>query len=80
MKKSTYAERLEKVLDCEQFKKLEKNRDNIGRKYEKKLNKEQLDMRKKRKIPVKIYEALMSTGAQPARLYGLAKVQKKKHL
>ena len=34
-------------------------------------------MRKKGKIPVKVYEALSSTGAQPARLYGLAKVHKK---
>ena len=34
-------------------------------------------MRKKGKIPVKVYEALRSTGAQPARLYGLAKVHKK---
>ena len=45
----------------------------------KKLNKEQLDMRNKGKIPVKIYGALMSTGAQPSRLYGLAKVQKKRN-
>ena len=36
-------------------------------------------MRKKRKIPVKIYEALISTGAQLARLYGLAKVHKKEN-
>ena len=68
MKKSTYAEKLEKVL--------EKNCDNIVMKNEKELNKELLDMRKKGKIPVKIYEAL-STGAQPAKLYGLAKVNKK---
>ena len=46
-------------------------------KKEKELNKELLDMRKKGKIPVKVYEALRSTGAQPARLYGLAKVHKK---
>ena len=46
-------------------------------KNEKELNKELFDMRKKGKIPVKVYEALRSTGAQPARLYGLAKVHKK---
>ena len=34
-------------------------------------------MRKKGKIPVKVYEALRSTGAQPAKSYGLAKVHKK---
>ena len=77
MKKNTCAEKLEKVLDCEQFRKLEKSCDNIEMKNEKKLNKELLDMRKKGKIPVKIYEALRSTGAQPAKLYGLAKVHKK---
>ena len=31
----------------------------------------------KGKIPVKFYKALRSTGAQPARLYGLAQVHKK---
>ena len=46
-------------------------------KNDKELNKELLDMRKKGKIPVKVYEALMSTGAQPARLNGLDKVHKK---
>ena len=43
----------------------------------KKLKKVFLDMRKKVKIPVKVYESLRSTGAQPARLYGLAQVHKK---
>ena len=47
MKKSTYAEKLEKVLDCEQFRKLEKSCD-IVMKNEKELSKELLDMRKKR--------------------------------
>ena len=45
-------------------------------KNEKELNKEHLNMRKKGKIPFKVYEALRSTGAQPAKLYGLAKVHK----
>ena len=35
-----------------------------------------MDIRKKGKIPVKVYKALRSTGAQQARLYGLAKVHK----
>ena len=49
MKKSTYAEKLEEVLDCKQFRKLEKSCDNIVMKNEKELNKELfLDMRKKR--------------------------------
>ena len=46
MKKSTYAEKLEKVLDCEQLRKREKSCDNIVMKNEKELNKELLDMRK----------------------------------
>ena len=33
-------------------------------------------MRKKRKITVNVYEALRSTGVQPARLYVIAKVHK----
>ena len=47
MKKSTYVEKLEKVLDCEQFRKLEKSCDNIVKRNEKELNKELLDMGKK---------------------------------
>ena len=74
MKKSTYAEKLEKVLDGEQFRKLEKSSDNIVMKNEKELNKKLLDPRKKGKIPVKVSEALSFNGAQLARLYGLAKV------
>ena len=68
MKKSTYAEKMETVLDCEQFGKLEKSCDIIVMKNEKELQ---------GKIPVTVYEDLRSTGAQPAKLYGLAKVHKK---
>ena len=46
-------------------------------KNEKELNEELLDVRKKGKIPVKVSKVLRSTEAQPARLYGLAKVHKK---
>ena len=46
MKESTYAETLEKVLDCEQLRQLEKSCDNILMKNENELNKELLDMRK----------------------------------
>ena len=77
MKKSTYGEKLEKLRDWEQFRKLEKSCDNIVMKDEKELNKELLDMRKKGKLSVKFSEALSFTGAQPARLYGLAKVHRK---
>ena len=80
MKKSTDAKKLEKVLDCKQFRKLEKSCNNIVMKNEKELNKELLDMRKKGKIAVRVYEASRSTGAQPTRLYGWAKVHKKETL
>ena len=77
MKKSTLAEKLKKVLGCDQFRKLEKGCDSIVMKNEKEPNKHLLDMRKKGKIPVKVYEALRYTGVQTPRLYGLAKVHKK---
>ena len=40
MKKSTYAEQLEKVLDCEQLRKLEKSCDIIVMKNQKELSQE----------------------------------------
>ena len=46
MKKSTYAEKLERALECEQFKKLDKSCNNIVMKNDRELNK-LLDMRKK---------------------------------
>ena len=67
MKKSTYAEKLEGVIDCKQFRKHKKSCDIIVKKDEKELNDELLDTMKKMKIPVKVYEDLRSTGAQPAR-------------
>ena len=69
-------EKLEKAIDCEQFKNFEKSCD-IVVKFENELNKEFSDIRKKGEILVKAYEALSFTGAQPARFYGLAKVLKK---
>ena len=40
------------------------------------MNKELLAMKKKDKISEALYTRFRSTGAQPARLYGLAKVHK----
>ena len=77
IEKITYAEKLEKLLDCKQFRKLAKSCDNIVMKNPKELSKELFDMMKKRKIPAKVYEALRSTGEQSATLYGLTKVPKK---
>ena len=45
-------------------------------KIEKDINKELLAMKKKDEISGAMYNRLRSTGAQPARLYGLAKVHK----
>ena len=45
-------------------------------KIEKDINKELLAMKKKDEISEAMYNRLTSTGAQPARLYGLAKVHK----
>ena len=45
-------------------------------KIEKDINKELLAMKKKNEISEKLYTSLRSTGAQPVRLYGLAKVYK----
>ena len=45
-------------------------------KIEKDINKELLAMKKRDEISEAMYNRLRSTGAQPARLYGLAKVHK----
>ena len=45
-------------------------------KIEQEINKELLAMKKKDKISEELYSRLRSTGAQPVRLYGLAKVHK----
>ena len=47
IEKITYAEKLEKVLDCKQFRKFAKSCDNIVLKNAKELNKEFFDMMKK---------------------------------
>ena len=49
-------------------------------KIEKDINKELLAMKKKDEIDEALYSRLRSTGGQPARLYGLAKVHKKEPL
>ena len=48
-------------------------------KIEKDINKELLAMKKKDEIIEAMYNRLRSTGAQPARLYGLAKTNKAHH-
>ena len=69
MKKETY----EKKLNDSERKNLT---DGLNMKIEKDINKELPAMKKKDEISEALYTILRSTGAQPARLYGLAKVHK----
>ena len=69
MKKETY----EKKLNDSERKNLT---DGLNMKIEKDINKELPAMKKKDEISEALYTRLRSTGAQPARLYGLAKVHK----
>ena len=69
MKKETY----EKKLNDSERKNLT---DGWNMKIEKYIKKELLAMKKKDEISEALYTRLRSTGAQPARLYGLAKVHK----
>ena len=77
MKKSTYREKLDEVLNSDQFQKIEVAKDEIVIKNEKQINNSLQNLMKQGKISDKIYQGLRSTGSQPARLYGLAKVHKK---
>ena len=77
MKKSTYMEKLDEVLNSDQFQKINKAKDDIMIKNEKQINNSLQQLMKQGKISDKIYQRLRSTGSQPACLYGLAKVRKK---
>ena len=76
MKKSTYERKIEQVLDCSQFLRLDNATDDIVSKIEKKINGILLEMKKQDLISDKIFQNLRTIGAQPARLNGLAKVHK----
>ena len=77
MKKSTYREKLDEVLNTYQFQKIDGAKDELVIKNEKQINNSLQQLMKQGKISDKIYQKLRSTGSQPARLYGLAKVYKK---
>ena len=77
MKDATYIAKLEKILSDKQFVKV----DHTGSKnpiltLEEKWNKELRALWEDNKIDEELLKKLRSTGAQPARLYGLAKVHK----
>ena len=75
MKKSTYREKLDEVLNSDQFQKIDGAKDELVIKNEKQINNSLQQSMKQ--IIDKIYQRLRSTGLQPARLYGLAKVHEK---
>ena len=72
----TYENKLSDTLDSNQFSKSKGTSDAIVLKIERDINKELLAMRKKDEISESLYTKMRSTGGQPARLYGLAKVHK----
>ena len=77
MKKSTYREKLDEVLNSDQFQKIHGTKDELVIKKEKQINNSLQQLIKPEKISDKIYQRLRSTSSQPARPYGLAKVHKK---
>ena len=70
-------EKLDEVLNSDQFQKINGPKDDIVIKDEKKIKNSLQQLMKQGKISDKIYQRLWSTGSQPAILYGLAKVHKK---
>ena len=75
MKSESYHQKLDKILDGPQFKKIEANADFII-KEETKFCRRLLDLKKGGFISKEFYETVRPVGSQPARLYGLAKVHK----
>ena len=67
---------MKNFLQVEQFNERKNLTDSVIMKIEKDINKELLALKKKDEISEAMYKRLRSTGAQPARLYGLAKVHK----
>ena len=79
MKNSTYRETLDDVLNSDQFQKINGAKDEIVIKNEKQINKSLQQFMKQEKISIEIFQILNSTGSQPARPYGPAKVHKKRY-
>ena len=68
--------KLKDLLQAEQFSERKNLTDSVIMKIEKDINKKLLAMKKKDEIIKAMYNSLRSTGAQPAGLYGLAKIHK----
>ena len=76
MKKETYEKNLKELLHAEQLSERKNPTDSVIIKTEKDIRRELLVMKKKNEISEALYTRLRSTGVQPARLYGLAKLRK----
>ena len=68
---------MDDILNFPQFEILPTSRKEITLKVEEQFNRTLKQLADSEKIPMSLYQHLRSTGAQPARLYGLAKVHKK---
>ena len=75
MRCSEYESKLNDILNGPQFIKLEIE-DSDVKKHESKINRILADLKKKNSISEEFYHQIRSTGAQPARMYGLAKAHK----
>ena len=76
MKKSDYIQKLNGVLVSPQFQVVEEGNQRRVIKLEEEFNRSLKRLKDANKITAEFYEKSRSCGAQPARLYGLAKVHK----
>ena len=80
MKKTTYNNKMEAIINLPQFDKMERKRKNEKHpvlKEEERIVNILKVLKEEGKISEELYETLRPRGSQPARLYGLAKVHKK---
>ena len=76
MKQTAYLDKLHEILRSSQFEPRNGTSDDRRIRTEKPINSSLHQLMKQGKINENIYHRLRTTGSQPARLYGLAKVHK----
>ena len=76
MKQTTYSDKLNEFLSSSQFEPRNEESDDLTIGTEKLINSSLHQLMKQGKVSEKIYHRLRTTGSQPARLYGLAKVHR----
>ena len=76
MRKDTYENKLSETLDSNQFSESKDTSDAIVLRIERDINEELLATRKKDEISENLYTRMRTTGGQPARLYGSAKMHR----